>query len=55
MVADDPRRPKTWPRRLRSAEWFDAPGREGILHRSWVRELRLLVGNSGAKVHRGNH
>ena len=25
------------PRRLRSAEWFDAPGREGILHRSWVK------------------
>ena len=25
------------PRRLRSAAWFDAPGREGILHRSWVK------------------
>jgi dihydroxy-acid dehydratase len=25
------------PRRLRSAAWFDAPGREGILHRSWMK------------------
>ena len=33
-MADDPARP---PRRLRSAAWFDAPGREGILHRSWVK------------------
>jgi dihydroxy-acid dehydratase len=33
-MADDAPKP---PRRLRSAEWFDAPGREGILHRSWVR------------------
>jgi L-arabonate dehydrase len=24
-------------RRRRSAEWFDAPGREGILHRSWLK------------------
>ncbi|HVZ71785.1 MAG TPA: IlvD/Edd family dehydratase [Polyangia bacterium] len=24
-------------RRLRSAAWFDAPGREGILHRSWLK------------------
>jgi len=24
-------------RRLRSAAWFDAPGREGILHRSWMK------------------
>ena len=32
-MADDTGRP----RRLRSAAWFDAPGREGILHRSWVK------------------
>jgi len=25
------------PRRLRSAAWFDAPGREGINHRSWLK------------------
>jgi L-arabonate dehydrase len=24
-------------RRLRSRAWFDAPGREGILHRSWLK------------------
>jgi L-arabonate dehydrase len=36
MADDDSRRPSA-PRRLRSAAWFDAPGREGILHRSWVR------------------
>jgi L-arabonate dehydrase len=29
------------PRRLRSAAWFDAPGREGILHRSWVKNQGL--------------
>jgi dihydroxy-acid dehydratase len=28
-------------RRLRSAEWFDAPGREGIIHRSWMRNQGL--------------
>ncbi|MEA2699712.1 MAG: L-arabonate dehydrase [Myxococcales bacterium] len=33
-MADDPKRPS---RRLRSAAWFDAPGREGILHRSWMK------------------
>ena len=33
-MADDSGRA---PRRLRSAAWFDAPGREGILHRSWVK------------------
>ncbi len=33
-MADDSERA---PRRLRSAAWFDAPGREGILHRSWVK------------------
>src|SRR5579862_5382467 len=37
-MADDPERP---PRRLRSAAWFDAPGREGILHRSWVKNQGL--------------
>jgi L-arabonate dehydrase len=29
------------PRRLRSAAWFDAPGREGILHRSWLKNQGL--------------
>jgi dihydroxy-acid dehydratase len=33
-MADDPGKP---PRRLRSTEWFQAPGREGILHRSWLK------------------
>jgi len=32
-MADDSGRP----RRLRSAAWFDAPGREGINHRSWLK------------------
>jgi dihydroxy-acid dehydratase len=32
-MADDAGRP----RRLRSAAWFDAPGREGINHRSWLK------------------
>ena len=32
-MADDSGRP----RRLRSAAWFDAPGREGVNHRSWLK------------------
>jgi L-arabonate dehydrase len=38
MAGDDPARPK---RALRSAAWFEAPGREGILHRSWLKNQGL--------------
>jgi L-arabonate dehydrase len=38
MAGDDPARPKG---ALRSAQWFDAPGREGILHRSWLKNQGL--------------
>ncbi len=31
----------TGPRALRSAGWFDAPGKNGILHRAWLRSEGL--------------
>jgi dihydroxy-acid dehydratase len=38
MAADDP---KDKPRDSRSAQWFAAPGREGMLHRSWLKNQGL--------------
>jgi L-arabonate dehydrase len=38
MAADDP---KDKPRPSRSAHWFAAPGREGMLHRSWLKNQGL--------------
>jgi hypothetical protein len=30
-------KPATWPRKLRSQEWFGGTGRDQIYHRSWMK------------------
>jgi len=41
---------------LRSYEWFGRPGRDSMVHRSWMGvDLEFLVGKSGAPVARESH
>lgn len=32
---------KTWPRRLRSQDWFGGTGKDNVIHRSWMRNQGL--------------
>ncbi|MBP6682793.1 MAG: dihydroxy-acid dehydratase [Halioglobus sp.] len=34
-------KPKPWPRKLRSSEWFGGTGRDQIYHRSWMKNQGL--------------
>ena len=33
--------PATWPRRLRSQEWFGGSSKDAIYHRSWMKNQGL--------------